>query len=178
MEYFDIQTGEEQPKYNCSINTVKYKHGYLRAFNIRNEYIGYIHDGEFNRVIKSLMTYKDVVNALANKENPIKLSVKKWKLIKEFLLDKNNSYIELEHYHYSSKTCALCYVYLNDNVDEEEVNECEECPLFKSGNGCMTEYETHDVMSVWESFDEYNTIKFADEMITILEELLWNQNEN
>lgn len=172
MKYFDIITGEEQPEYSCSINTVKCKHGYLRAFNIRNEYTGYIHDGEFKRVIPSLMTYKDVVSALANKENPIKLSVKKWELIKEFLLDKNNSHIELEHHHYNSKTCALCHVYLNDNADEEEVDECEECPLFKSGNGCTTEYETHDVMSVWESFNEYGAIEFVDEMITILEELL------
>lgn len=171
MKFFDIQTGEEQPEYSCSISTVKCEHGYLRAFDIQNKYMGYIHDGKFTRVIPSLMTYKDVIDLLSKREDPIKISLKKWELIREFLLDENNSHIKLPWEYYNAKTCALCHVYLDSDRDGDD-DDCRECPLLKSGNGCMTEYETEDVMSIWETFNEYKTVENANKMIEAIEELL------
>ena len=172
MKYFDTQTGEEQPTYTTNVDTVKCAHGYLRAFDVHGNYMGYIHDGEFSRVIPSLTSYKSMINALSSGENPIKVTLRKWELIRDFLLDEKNAHINLSHGVYSSRTCALCQVYMNYNDDCADGKECDSCPLFEAGNGCMTQYEIYDIMSVWETFNEYRTAENANKMVNIIKELM------
>lgn len=71
--------------------------------------------------------------------------------------------------------CELCHVFMDDDA---KPRNCNACPLYKSGNGCLEKYSTwYQIFSITESHKEIDWDKtvfdwrFAEKNIVLFHEL-------